>query len=594
LELCSQFRFSMRNLFPKSSLSFIIAVILAPALLGIFSLHASGQVSQGMSRAEQEAEQQVSLSPEKIIEVLRNEPGLLLQLKKLLVRQAFEQGRILNASDLSDDALFRLLWEDENARVLATQEIEDREYIRAKPTHEEIERELAAQRGLSRASLPEPVAGPAAPETSKSIDGLQEGAYWSKREQDWQNNTHPRDRRAEPFIPAEPDPSSPERPEPPQRQLNQAGLQPTPDGYTDMEARSRANPALTNSAFTNSAPTVADFASPGYGNTDFAVPGSALPSENSFAPSYFGTGNEASQQTSNRNYLSNAPAGGTASSAGSYRGGPENNFVESRLENSATKPVPQDFNHSIRNGDNQPIIRHQPNPYANIPSLYDLYTQVSRRSPTAERFGMEIFSNGTGNLDNLPMDLPVGPEYVLGPGDGLNIELWGGVAQRLQRVIDREGRVALPEVGSIPVSGRPLGEAQRIVQSVLRTQFHDVEADVSLARIRSVRVYVVGDVVRPGAYDISSLSSPLNALYAAGGPTARGSLRHLRQYRGKTLVQTIDIYDLLLHGIHTEIARIESGDTILVPSWARKSRCRGWFAVPQFMNSEKNAALPKF
>ena len=103
------------------------------------------------------------------------------------------------------------------------------------------------------------------------------------------------------------------------------------------------------------------------------------------------------------------------------------------------------------------------------------------------------------------MDLPAGPEYVLGPGDGLNIELCGGVAQRLQRVVDREGRVALPEVGTLQVSGRTLANVQQLVQSVMRTQFRDVEADISLARIRSVQIYVVGDVANPGAYDISSL-----------------------------------------------------------------------------------------
>jgi hypothetical protein len=155
--------------------------------------------------------------------------------------------------------------------------------------------------------------------------------------------------------------------------------------------------------------------------------------------------------------------------------------------------------------DEPPLFRHRPNPYNDVPSLYDLYSQVSRRSPQLERFGMAIFRNGTGNLDDLPMDVPAGPEYVLGPGDGLNIELWGGVAQRLQRVVDREGRVALPEVGILQVSGRTLANVQQLVQSVMRTQFRDVEADISLARIRSVQIYVVGDVANPGAYDISSL-----------------------------------------------------------------------------------------
>jgi hypothetical protein len=110
------------------------------------------------SRADQEAEQRVSLSADKIIEILRREPGLLLEVKKELARRAYAQGRILDGTDLTDEALFRLLREDNNIRVLATREIEDRHYVRAKPTPRELEqgRELAEERGLVRAPTPSP------------------------------------------------------------------------------------------------------------------------------------------------------------------------------------------------------------------------------------------------------------------------------------------------------------------------------------------------------------------------------------------------------------------------------------------------------
>ena len=116
--------------------------------------------------------------------------------------------------------------------------------------------------------------------------------------------------------------------------------------------------------------------------------------------------------------------------------------------------------------------------------------------------------------------LPVGPDYVVGPGDGLAIDLWGGFSQRFTRTVDREGRIALPEAGPLLVSGRTLGDVQQAVQQALRSQFQDASADVSLSRLRTVRIYVVGEVAEPGAYDISSLSTPLNALFAAGGVTA--------------------------------------------------------------------------
>jgi protein involved in polysaccharide export with SLBB domain len=205
-----------------------------------------------------------------------------------------------------------------------------------------------------------------------------------------------------------------------------------------------------------------------------------------------------------------------------------------------------------------------PSPYAYLPSLYDLYVQAAPRTGRLERFGLDAFRRDPGSV-GIPMDLPAGPEYVLGPGDGLTIDLWGGVSQRLFRTVDREGRLSLPEAGPLLVSGQTLGEVQEVVQRILRTQYRDVSADLSLGRLRTVRVYVVGEVVSPGAYDISSLSTPLNALLAAGGITPRGSLRHLRHSRGEQLVEEVDAYDLLLHGIRGDLKNLENGDTLLVP-----------------------------
>src|SRR5580698_8006894 len=185
------------------------------------------------------------------------------------------------------------------------------------------------------------------------------------------------------------------------------------------------------------------------------------------------------------------------------------------------------------------------NPYADVPSLYDLYVQAAVRQHPLERFGFDVFRDNASQPDVIPMDLPVGPDYVVGTGDSLSIDLWGSISQRLVRLVDREGRISLPETGPLLVSGKSLGEAQTEVQRALRTQFTNVSADVSLSRLRTVRVYVVGEVADPGAYDISSLSTPLNALFAAGGVTAQGSLRALKHYRGKQLIEQVDAYDLL-------------------------------------------------
>jgi len=205
------------------------------------------------------------------------------------------------------------------------------------------------------------------------------------------------------------------------------------------------------------------------------------------------------------------------------------------------------------------------NPYSDIPSLYDMYVQAAVRQHAVERFGLDVFRNDSNQPDVIPMDLPVGPDYVVGTGDSLSIDLWGSVSQRLIRLVDREGRIALPETSPLLVTGKSLGEVQLEVQHAMRLAYRDVSADVSLARLRTVRVYVVGEVSQPGAYDISSLSTPLNALFAAGGVTSRGSLRSLKHYRGKQLLGQVDAYDLLLHGVRSDLRRLENGDTLLVP-----------------------------
>ena len=216
--------------------------------------------------------------------------------------------------------------------------------------------------------------------------------------------------------------------------------------------------------------------------------------------------------------------------------------------------------------DTEPVKMVRPaNPYSDIPSLYDMYMQASATQRPAERFGLEVFRSNSSQPGVIPMDLPVGPDYVVGPGDSLAVDLWGGYSQRLVRVVDRTGRMSLPEVGPVEVSGKTLGEVQLTVQRVLRTQFRDVSADVSVSRLRTIRVYVVGEVVEAGAYDVSSLSTPLNALLMAGGVTNRGSLRTLKHYRGKQLIQEVDAYDLLLHGVRSDVQQLQSGDTLLVP-----------------------------
>jgi len=217
-----------------------------------------------------------------------------------------------------------------------------------------------------------------------------------------------------------------------------------------------------------------------------------------------------------------------------------------------------------------PKALHRPAPY-NLLSLRDLYTQVPESPERLKRFGMDVFSNrmqmpasARTQSASIPMDIPLGPDYVLGPGDELAISIWGGVSQTLIKTIDRGGAITLPEAGQIQVAGLTLAKGQDAISGALRPQFRNAQVAVTVSRLRTIRVYVVGDVQRPGAYDISSLASPLSALSAAGGPTAVGSLRVMRQLRNDKVIGEIDLYDFLLHGVRSADSRLQGGDTLVV------------------------------
>jgi protein involved in polysaccharide export with SLBB domain len=217
-----------------------------------------------------------------------------------------------------------------------------------------------------------------------------------------------------------------------------------------------------------------------------------------------------------------------------------------------------------------PRVLHQHPPY-DLQSLRDLYTQIPDSAAALTRFGSDVFVNRNPSVArqaigrSTPLDVPVGPDYIVGAGDTLTINLWGGLTRTITRTIGRDGRIFLPDAGSIQLAGLSLGKAQSLIESALKRQYRDAKVAVTISDLRSVRVYVVGDVQRPGGYELSSLATPLSALYAVGGPTAVGSLRTVLHYRGKQLVEKVDLYDFLIHGIRNGSASFQSGDTLLVP-----------------------------
>lgn len=446
--------------------------------------------------------------------ILKNEPGLMVELKNLVAKQATDNGQIVKDSDLTDEAIFSRLETDVQFRARATRLLQQYGYLVPKPNPGSAaaqEQTLLVQEHLrmmqAKLQAEEQRELPPQVEKSSTLGSQSNQPQQRQNQQLFETGAQPQTElplpAAEPLNPLQ-------------------RLIPPPEGETNPLPAQSANQTLTQASL----------------GTREQLPTMSPEPSSSWINSGISSQNEKAQMSSELVERSESP---TIERAAALGGNAE----------PAAQPEPE--------------MIHKANPYAGIPSLFDMYQQVAQRSEKLTRFGMHIFENNAQRSNLLPTDLPAGPDYVVGPGDGLTIDTWGSVSQRLYRVVDREGRLALPEVGPVLVSGRSLGDVQQQIQKVLRTQYRDVSADVSIARLRSVRVYVVGDVEQPGAYDVSSLSTPLNALMQAGGPTPQGSLRSLEHYRGNQLVQDVDVYDLLLHGVRSGVERLEDGDTVLVP-----------------------------
>jgi len=179
-------------------------------------------------------------------------------------------------------------------------------------------------------------------------------------------------------------------------------------------------------------------------------------------------------------------------------------------------------------------------------------------------FGYDLFKDSTTTFAPVS-DVPVPADYVVGPGDRLNVQLFGSENRALRLIVGRDGRINFPELGPINVGGRTFASvAEEIEQRVVR-QIIGVRASVSMGDTRSIRVFVMGEANRPGSYTVSGLSTISSALYAAGGIKPIGSLRDIQLKRQGAIVRRFDLYDLLLRGDTGDDTKLLPGDVIFIP-----------------------------
>jgi protein involved in polysaccharide export with SLBB domain len=183
--------------------------------------------------------------------------------------------------------------------------------------------------------------------------------------------------------------------------------------------------------------------------------------------------------------------------------------------------------------------------------------------PKIRRLGAELMTD-PGPIEGPDYNPLVPADYLVQAGDELLVTLWGSVDADLRLIVDRSGRISIPRVGTIMVAGVRYAELHDVISRRVAQVFKNYQLSVSLGQLRGVRVYITGFVLRPGAYTVSSLSTIAGALVKAGGPSAAGSFRTIQLRRGRDVVTTFDLYDLLLKGDRSADRVVQPDDVIYV------------------------------
>ncbi len=178
-------------------------------------------------------------------------------------------------------------------------------------------------------------------------------------------------------------------------------------------------------------------------------------------------------------------------------------------------------------------------------------------------FGYDIFANAPQTFAPI-MDIAAPENYIVGPGDGISIQIFGKENDERDLYVSRQGQLVIPKLGAFQVSGLTFAEVKKVLTHEIKSKILGVDVVITLAELKSIRVFIAGDAYKPGPYYLSALSSITHALFAAGGINEIGSLRNIQLKRSGKLVSTLDLYDLLINGDSSKDAMLKSGDVVFV------------------------------
>lgn len=227
------------------------------------------------------------------------------------------------------------------------------------------------------------------------------------------------------------------------------------------------------------------------------------------------------------------------------------------------------------------IEKHEDEFYLEPVIIDDETVQVIRKATPKKLvvYGSDIFKGDY--TQHMPISQsPVSDDYILGVGDRIYIYLWGNVDMEYDLEIDREGRIFIPKAGSIAIAGYSIKTAKEKISNFLESIYSNFNLDLSLGKLKSIKVFVFGEVNIPGGYVISGLGGLLNAIDMAKGPNDRGSFRDIKLIRNGRVISTFDLYQYFIKGNYQEDIHLASNDIIFVPKAGRKIKVRGLINHP--------------
>jgi protein involved in polysaccharide export with SLBB domain len=263
-----------------------------------------------------------------------------------------------------------------------------------------------------------------------------------------------------------------------------------------------------------------------------------------------------------------APTGTDLSSTGYSQGQPPTSVGGGRQPDSQMPRSDTELPREPRErGPRVTTTRETTQPYVEERSAFEDYVLTGTPGPLnfdIRQFGYDVFRQPGPNV-SADDNLPVGPDYMVGPGDEVRVNVWGSVEGQWQAFVQRDGTVSFPKIGTVSVAGLTYERFRKHLEQEMHKYYTDFQMSVTLGQLRTVRVYATGSFLRPGEYTVSSFATLIDVLFQSGGPNKNGTMRDIQLKRGDKTVVHFDAYDLLLKGNRTHDLRLMPEDIVFVP-----------------------------